>query len=80
MNAEQAFGTLEAYLAGGDELGDVSHDEAADALNTLRLQRLKCPTVTMHILVAKVLTHSPQYLLILCCKSRSHTSSQPPCL
>lgn len=38
MNAEQAFGTLEAYLAGGDELGDVSHDEAADALNTLRLQ------------------------------------------
>ena len=36
MNVEQALGTLEAHLAGGDELGAVSEVEAKAAINVLR--------------------------------------------
>lgn len=36
MTIEEAIATLEAYLSGGDELGDVSHDDACEALNMVR--------------------------------------------
>ncbi len=40
MTTEQAIATIEAFIAGGDELGIVSEDEACDALQAIR-ERIK---------------------------------------